>query len=682
MLNDDPLATGTTPGDMPNDDTGSPRPDRGLRRDPIGDVFGDRYDVREEIGSGAFAVTYRGWDLRLGRAVAIKVLRDTYASDPGPVQRFEREARAAASVSHGNVVDVYDVGRQGDQLYIVMHYVKGEDLKHLITREGPLTQRRAANITLQILAGLAAIHEAGIIHRDIKPQNVLIGRDDIARVTDFGIAHVTVEAGLTTAGTTFGTATYMAPEQAEAGPLVAATDLYSVGIVLYEMLTARLPFEAPTMIALMLAHIQTMPSPPSLRAPAQHITTELDAVVMRALEKRPEDRFRDAPAMAQATSAAITRLPTNVDPAPAIASGNEATIRTTPQRPRRAAGTRSPSAARPVAQMAARPGTPHRAARPGRRVLPLVLLLLLLAGVAGGGAYLASLDGGGDPSDDDLRQIVANLSASPTPSEEVTGAPTNIPDPTEEATDPPVPTDMPEPTAAPTDTPAPTPTATPTNVPEPTVAPTDPPAPTPTEVPEPPPTESQPPIVPRDAVVDSEEGVEEGSTAGSSLSADEGSNGANNAEGPGTVTLDFAASDWQGAYYQETGNLQPWSAVYAQSTGYGSGSLSFNVDGTPASDTFSLSVDGMTSENWPEVPMSLLINGEEVYEGTSPFPTWNGIEGEQPWATVNVDLPTSVLQQGENTVTFVNRVDQGEFSRPPYILLAGGTLTIELGSGG
>jgi len=147
------------------------------------------------------------------------------------------------------------------------------------------------------------------------------------------------------------------------------------------------------------------------------------------------------------------------------------------------------------------------------------------------------------------------------------------------------------------------------------------------------------------------------------------------------VTLSFTAADWQGAYYQEAGNLQPWSAVYAQSTGYGSGSLSFNVDGTPATESFTLTVDGMTSENWSELPMSLLINGEQVYEGTSPFPTWNGVDGEQPWARVNIDLPTSPLQPGENTVTFVNGVGEGEFSRPPYILLAGGTLTIEVQPG-
>ena len=118
-----------------------------------------------------------------------------------------------------------------------------------------------------------------------------------------------------------------------------------------------------------------------------------------------------------------------------------------------------------------------------------------------------------------------------------------------------------------------------------------------------------------------------------------------------TMTRGFVAADWQGAYFQETGNLQPWTAVYAQSTGYGSAQLSFSLDGVPATDTFVLTVDGMTSENWDNVPISVQVNGQEVYQGASPFPTWNGIEGQQPWTTVRVDLPVSLLQPGENTVT-------------------------------
>lgn len=189
-------------------------------------------------------------------------------------------------------------------------------------------------------------------------------------------------------------------------------------------------------------------------------------------------------------------------------------------------------------------------------------------------------------------------------------------------------------------------------------------------------------ILPRDTSAESEEEIEDDESNDTNLTGGEGSDSAEDQQSSGTQTLSFTAADWQGAYYQETGNLQPWAAIYAQGTGYGSATLRFTVDGPPATESFTLTVDGMTSENWPEVPMALLINGEEVYEGTSPFPTWNGIEGEQSWATVNVDLPTSPLQPGDNTVTFVNLVAEGEFSRPPYILLAGGSVTIETGPGG
>jgi len=601
-------------------------------RDPIGQVLGDRYEVEQEIGSGAFAVTYRGRDARLGRAVAIKVLRQTYAINPTSVQRFEREARAAASVAQGNVVDVYDFGRHGNLLYLVMQFIEGEDLKKLIAREGLMQSRRAAGITLQVLAGLAAIHRAGIIHRDIKPQNVMIGRDGVARVADFGIARAAEDVGLTTAGTSVGTASYMAPEQAQVEALTPATDLYAVGIVLYEMLTARLPFEAPTTVALMLAHIQTPPVPPSVRAPDRGITPKLDAVVLRALAKRPDDRYADAPAMASALSTAIRDVaPAEEQATRPLAVVQPDTVRTTIPPAARTATVQPPAITRPVATRPvafARRRPPRR----GDRALPFVLALLLLAGGGLGGAVLfQELDNGGAP--EGARQaLVVDLKPTPAP----TGTPV--------ATDTPVPTPTRTPTAtetpAPTRTPAPSPTAT--TVPTETPSPTQTPEPTST----PPPTETPAPTT---------------------------------APGqPQPVSQTFAASDWEGAYYQESGNMRPWSAVYAQGTGYEEATLRFTVDGEPASETFSLTVDGMTSENWTTLPIAIRINDVEVFAGNSPFPTWSGVEGEQPWATASVELPTSTLVRGENTITFVNRNTTGNFSEPPYILLAEGTITVEL----
>jgi serine/threonine protein kinase len=691
MLENDPLVEGTVAGDTPDDDTGSSRPEHAEMRDPIGEILGGRFEVQQEIGTGAFAITYQGRDLRLGRTVAIKVLRQTFATNPIFVQRFEREALAAASVAQANVVDVYDFGQHDDLLYIVMQYINGEDLKHLIAREGPLPQRRAVEITLQMLAGLAAIHEAGIIHRDIKPQNVMIGRDGIARVTDFGIAHVAVEAGLTTVGTTVGTASYMAPEQAQASTLVKATDLYSVGIVLYEMLTARLPFEAPTMIGLMLAHIQTRPVPPSSRAPAQRIAPELDAVVMRALAKRPEDRFADAPAMASALAAAIGRVPPGEEPTRLVPVADTEPTGATPQ-PAWPVASTWPAAAKPSDQRVPSLAMSRRPARRWDRALTVaLLLLLLLGGVLGGAALLPDWGDGDDEPDDGSRELVADLNPTPTAAEQV------VPTPTE----PPVPTNTPAPTPTeppPTETPTPPPTKTPEPVP------TDTPVPTPTETPQPVPTDTPAPVPTEPPVEIEEAGVGDEADETFIASGDEADEPDETGDGEeieaadlsggdentaiekqgesGTRTLSFAASDWQGAYFQETGNLQPWSAVYAQSTTFGTATLRFTVDGEPATETFNLTVEGMTSENWTEMPISISVNGQEVYRENSPFPTWNGVDGQQPWATASFDLPTSVLQPGENTVTFTNLMVEGEFSRPPYILLADGTLTIEVRDSG
>ena len=146
--------------------------------------------------------------------------------------------------------------------------------------------------------------------------------------------------------------------------------------------------------------------------------------------------------------------------------------------------------------------------------------------------------------------------------------------------------------------------------------------------------------------------------------------------------MTFTASDWEDAYFQETGNMQPWSAVYAQGTGYEQATLRFDVDGEPTSESFTLSVDGMTSENWTALPIAIRINDVEVFSGNSPFPTWSGVDGEQPWATASVELPTSTLVRGENTITFINRNTTGNFSEPPYILLADATITVEVQADG
>ena len=418
-----------------------------------------RYLVQDKIGEGASAVTYTGWDQRLERLVAIKILREHFVADEIFVRRFEGEARAAASVSHGNVVDIYDVGREGDSLYIVMQIVEGEDLKHLIQREAPLAPDRVQAIIGQVLDGLQAIHNAGIIHRDIKPQNILIGRDDVARVTDFGIAQAEDNVGMTTQGTTLGTAAYMAPEQAQAGHMTEATDLYAVGVILYEMLTGFLPFNASTTMALMLEHIQTAPVVPSHRLPGRGITSGMDAVILQALAKSPEDRFRSARAMKQAVSQVFRR--SSIDPGqPTVAIPVSQVTRRAPVQ--RGPGARTAQPREAASTLTPPPVRQETGLGLGGVVAGFMLILLLaIAGAAAWYAYDAWQGGEGDES----RKPEATLPAvvQPTASEAPTA--TSVIERTQDVIEPvsptePAPTSMPEPTATlePTLTPEPTPT--------------------------------------------------------------------------------------------------------------------------------------------------------------------------------------------------------------------------------
>jgi serine/threonine protein kinase len=266
-------------------------------------LIGGRYRLDQRIGGGESADTYRAYDVVLNRPVALKLLRTEFASDRTSFARFAREARAAAAVNHPNVVQVYDYGVHEGQAFLVMTYVAGRNLKQVVEAEGQLSPAYAVRLLRRVLRGLGAIHAAGIVHRDIKPQNILVGNDGQVRVADFGIARGPADATLTSHGTAIGTVAYMAPEQIRGEPVSAATDLYAVGAVLFESLTGRPPFQAEHPVAIMHAHLQTPPPNPSqLRS---GISTALAAIVQRALAKDPVDRFQSAPEMIQALDAAI-----------------------------------------------------------------------------------------------------------------------------------------------------------------------------------------------------------------------------------------------------------------------------------------------------------------------------------------------------------------------------------------
>lgn len=260
-----------------------------------GALFDGRYRIQRRLGKGGMARVYLAEDESLDRQVAIKILADRHSDDPHFVERFQREARAAARLNHPNLVQIYDQAQVDGTSYIVMEYVEGETLKDLIRREAPLDPRQAIGIAMQVLAALRVAHQAGIVHRDIKPQNILVQPDGRVKVADFGIARAEGGSDMTEAGSIVGTAQYLAPEQAQGLPLGPPADLYSMGIVLYEMLSGRVPFEGDSAVTIAMKHVQEPPEQLTDRNPL--VPPGLEAVVMRALAKNPAQRYQTAEEM-------------------------------------------------------------------------------------------------------------------------------------------------------------------------------------------------------------------------------------------------------------------------------------------------------------------------------------------------------------------------------------------------
>ncbi|MET0259740.1 MAG: protein kinase, partial [Gaiellaceae bacterium] len=253
----------------------------------VGELIADRYELEELVGTGGMSSVYRANDRLLERDVALKVLHDRFTVDGDYVERFRREARAVAQLSHPNIVTVIDRGEQDGRQFIVFEYVDGENLKTLIEREGPLPEREAIELALQIARALGFAHERGLVHRDVKPQNVLLNGDAGAKVTDFGIARsLDVQGGLTQTGTVMGTSDYIAPEQARGRQVDAQSDVYSLGAVLYELLTGEVPFPGDNFVAVAMRHINE--PPPSVRERRPELSPRLDAAVRRAMAKDPE----------------------------------------------------------------------------------------------------------------------------------------------------------------------------------------------------------------------------------------------------------------------------------------------------------------------------------------------------------------------------------------------------------
>ena len=260
----------------------------------IDSLFDGRYLISRKLGAGGMAKVYLAEDQELGRRVAIKILDDRHASDAQFVERFRREAQNAGGLSHPNIVSIYDRGEAGGSYYIAMEYVEGRTLKELIVARGPSPIGIGIDYTRQILSALRFAHRKGIVHRDIKPHNMIVDSDGRVKVMDFGIARAGTSQ-MTEAGSIIGTAQYLSPEQARGAPVDQTSDLYSTGIVLYELLTGTVPFNGETPVEIAMKHLSQTPEPPSAHRP--EIPRDLDYVVLRALGKDPSERYHSAEEM-------------------------------------------------------------------------------------------------------------------------------------------------------------------------------------------------------------------------------------------------------------------------------------------------------------------------------------------------------------------------------------------------
>ena len=351
-----------------------------------GDVIAERYELEELVGRGGMSSVFRAKDRLLERTVAIKLLHEHYSRDDDYVERFRREARAAAQLSHPNIVTVIDRGEADGRQFIVFEYIDGQNLKQLVEAKGRLPVRTALELAIDIGRALAFAHESGLVHRDVKPQNVLLGNGDV-KVTDFGIARsVDVAHGLTQTGTVLGTSDYIAPEQASGQPVGVLSDVYSLGVVIYELLAGEPPYKGESFLAVAMRHVND--PVPSIAEVRPDVPLRLDAALRKAMAKTPEDRFASMDELVTELEAVLRDL------------GMPDSDRTTIMPP----ATRPPAAARRQARR--------------RGLSPWVVLLVGLALIGAGlGVYLALRDndegGGGDGGGTGPIRLVASNAYDP-----------------------------------------------------------------------------------------------------------------------------------------------------------------------------------------------------------------------------------------------------------------------------
>lgn len=270
-----------------------------------GSVIGNRYEILEKIGNGGMATVYKALDKILNRYVAVKILREEFTTDEEFIKRFNAEAQSAARLTHPNIVSVFDVGQEYNVYYIVMELIQGKTLKQIIDEDGFLSWKWSVNIAIQIASALEMAHKNNIIHRDIKPHNIMITEDGVAKVTDFGIAKAVSNSTITAFGTTLGSVHYFSPEHARGGYTDSKSDLYSLGVVMYEMVTGKVPFDADTPVSIALKHMQEEPVEP--KKINQNVPFAINQIIMKALRKDPNDRYQNASEMIKDLNMALKR---------------------------------------------------------------------------------------------------------------------------------------------------------------------------------------------------------------------------------------------------------------------------------------------------------------------------------------------------------------------------------------
>ena len=593
-------------------------------------VIANRYELLQLIGQGAMSKVYKGRDGNLGRVVAIKFLREEYGQNQNFVARFYREARAVASLPSEHLVSIYDYGQQGETYFIVMEFVDGKNLKELLRQEGPYSPEKVIEIVTPVLLALKAAHAQGIIHRDVKPQNILVRKEDGAvKLTDFGVAHTHDNVQVTSAGMVIGTVDYMAPEQARGEKVGPPADLYAVGVVMFELLTGRVPYTGDSTMQIIMGHIQQ--PIPTLSSQGKQVPPALERVIQRALAKDARTRFQTAQEMLNAlemvanqtaedsalnaaTSTgtpalpshdpAVTYQPTSVNPAmpqgyrveparyepdsvgyaPIEDNYIERPVRSGP-----APANNSNQPARRAASLGNARGAPERVNRPVPRpaalpaqknskawmwILPVLLLMLLVIG--GLIAYL-------------LLNQPAPASNNPPKTTAVNGVANTAPANTTKAA-------------------------------------------------------SQ-------------------TTAVAQAAA------------PGPVSATFDSTKLNGAYERNDKTLfgRTEKALYGAGSTFDKATITFNLDRAPTGQPV-LKITGLDDELPAHCTFQVLVNGTSVFKGPNTFPTVPGGDtGEggkdRYWGEMSINVPASALKAGQNTITLSNLDPWKGSLGVPYILI-------------